>query len=219
MNNVEGIIYKTQPYLESGKLCYVYTKRGKVTLHAKGAQKMTSPDRVLTQYLTKISFDDHHKDMMTLMNARMIEDYEAIKSSLDSVKMVSVMLAIIDHLVVENMDHVWLYERLEKALHYKDLLSLNQIRFALHFLFHAGYDIHLEGNGQPLKGYHIELGRVIYENESIPIDLNVSLMTRLHELKYTKYDTIITVENETLTRLMSFIKSYIQYHLNYNLKG
>jgi DNA repair protein RecO (recombination protein O) len=216
---VEGIIYKTQSYLESGKLCYVYTKRGKVTLHAKGAQKMTSKDRVLTQYLTKITFEDTNKDMMTLMNAQMKDDYEDIKSSVDSVKKASVILEIIDHLVVDNMDHTWLYERLEKALNYSELLVFNQLRFALHFLHHAGYDLHLEGDGTPLKGYNIEHGRVVYEHESIQVDLTVVEMTRLLELKYTKYDTIIAVENETLTRLMSFVKMYIQYHLNYQLKG
>ena len=59
---IEGLIYKVMPYLESNRLLYTYTPLGKVTLHAKGAQKMTSQLRVASQYLTHIEVDVVKKD-------------------------------------------------------------------------------------------------------------------------------------------------------------
>ncbi|HKL61406.1 MAG TPA: recombination protein O N-terminal domain-containing protein, partial [Acholeplasma sp.] len=62
----KGLIYKTQDYKESSKLLFIYTKKGKKTLVAKGAKRFNSDQRYLSQYLTLISFVDSDKTMFDL---------------------------------------------------------------------------------------------------------------------------------------------------------
>ena len=63
---MEGIIYKVLDYQENNKLLYLITKEGKKTLVAKNSQALNSQTRVLSQYLTKIKFEDNNKPMQTL---------------------------------------------------------------------------------------------------------------------------------------------------------
>ena len=77
---MEGIVYKVQSYLESSKLLFTYTPKGKITLIAKGAQKLNSNDRILGQYLNHISFEEMPgKEMYTLKSAKLIHDFAHIK--------------------------------------------------------------------------------------------------------------------------------------------
>jgi len=76
---MEGMIYKVQPYQEHGRLCFTYTEKGKVTLYAQGAQKVNHANRILAQFLTKISFKEGTKSFLPLQEAAIINDYQHLK--------------------------------------------------------------------------------------------------------------------------------------------
>ena len=57
-----GLIYKTQPYQETNRMLFVYTKKGKKTLIARGSQRLSSELRLISQYLNLIEFYDNGKN-------------------------------------------------------------------------------------------------------------------------------------------------------------
>ncbi|MGB0174881.1 MAG: DNA repair protein RecO, partial [Acholeplasmataceae bacterium] len=156
---MEGIIYKVQPYQESSKLLYVMTPEGKRTLHAKGAQKITSPYRTLTQYLTHISFENSPKMMFTLKDATCINDFKDIKASIPDLKAAAFVLEMFDRLILDQEPHGALYQSLIKFLNHKSY-EHNALRIAFHFLYDLGYDISLEPDGRRIKGFNIAQGRL-----------------------------------------------------------
>ena len=116
---MEGIIYKVQPYQEHARLLFTYTKEGKVTLLAQGAQKMNQSSRILAQYLTKISFKESKKSFTALQEGKIINDFHDVKQDFYRTKSAALMLEIIDRLVVDNQNHLLIYHELECALESK----------------------------------------------------------------------------------------------------
>lgn len=215
---MEGIIYKVQPYQEHARLCYVYTQRGKKTLLAQGAQKVNSPYRILAQYLTKIDFKDQEKTFITLSEGKIIDDYPIIKSEYQLTKWAGVILELIDHAIVENMDHGQLYHEVNGALAEKrmDLCSLS---FAIKLVEPLGYQIHLTGDGRKIKGLSIERGTLIFEGEAFPIDLDVKGALDLLKLSLIPYHELSEQNYNDLTKVKEFIFKYYQYHLQLTLKN
>ncbi|MGA0351619.1 MAG: DNA repair protein RecO [Acholeplasmataceae bacterium] len=215
---MEGIIYKVQPYQESSKLLYVMTPEGKRTLHAKGAQKITSPYRTLTQYLTHISFENSPKMMFTLKDVTCINDFKDIKASIPDLKAAAFVLEMFDRLILDQEPHGALYQSLIKFLNHKSY-EHNALRIAFHFLYDLGYDISLEPDGRRIKGFNIAQGRLIYEDETMTSDVKMDDLIMLLHIKKTTYDTIIEIPKDAYSRLKSFMKSFIEYHLHTTIKN
>lgn len=215
---MEGIIYKVQPYQETSKLCYVFTPNGKKTLHAKGAQKLNSKDRTLTQYLTHITFEESNQSMFTLKDAKLVEDYGTMKASLEKMKEAAYILELIDKLILDQDPHKEVFDVLLQVLS-KGLIEENVIRFSLFIMHYLGYDLQLDPDGRTVKGFHIPSGRLIYDEEPYQTDLSIELLIELLHLKKTTYDTIIHVSFEHLRKLKTFMKMYIEYHLHLVIKN
>jgi DNA repair protein RecO (recombination protein O) len=194
------------------------TPEGKRTLHAKGAQKMTSSYRTLTQYLTHVSFEASSKMMFTLKDATLLNDFSHIKASMTDFKAAAFVLELFDKLIIDQDPHTKLYQALIKCLS-QPMLQLNALRIVFHFMYELGYDISLEPDGRIIKGFSIEQGRLIYEQEAITSDLKMDDLILLLHIKKTTYDTIIEIPKETYSRLKAFLKSYIAYHLHTQIKN
>lgn len=215
---MEGIIYKVQPYQESSKLVYVMTPRGKRTLHAKGAQKMTSSLRILTQYLTHISFEDSLKMMFTLKDAKCINAFDNIKASIEDFKASAFVLELFDKLIIDEQPYPRLYDALIHFLNHKSY-EQNALRVVFIFLDELGYDISLKPDGRKVKGFSVPMGRLIYESDAIRSDISMDDLIMLLHIKKTTYDTIIEISKETTKRLKLFLKSFIEYHLHTTIKN
>jgi DNA repair protein RecO (recombination protein O) len=215
---MEGIIYKVQPYQETSKLVYVITREGKRTLIARGAQKMSSEFRVLTQYLTHIQFESSTKTMFTLKDAVLINHFDHIKTSLNHLKITAFVLELFDKLIIEEGPIPTLYQKLIDYL-YKPAFELNSMRITFQFLYELGYDVSLDPDGRKINGFNIAQGRLIYEEEAYISDVSMSDLITLLHIKKTTYDTIIEITEETYQKLKKFMISYIEYHLNIRLKN
>lgn len=215
---MEGIIYKVQPYQEHARLCYVYTMMGKKTLLAQGSQKVNSPYRILAQYLTKIDFKDQVKPFITLQEGKIIDDYHGIKSDFHQTKSAGIILELIDHTIMENMDHGQLYHEVNLAL-MAPRLELSSLSFAVKLIEPLGYQIHLSGDGRKIKGVSIERGSLIYEGEGFPVDLDVKGALDLLRLSLVPYHELSEQPWNDLTRVKDFIFKYYQFHLQLTLKN
>ncbi len=114
---MEGLIYKVQPYKESSRLIFVYTPKGKHTLIAKGAQKLNDKTRVITQYLTHLSFKEKEgQTFYTLQDAKLLNEFSHIKNDYQKTKQAAVMLEIIDLLMLDHIDDNLVFNEIIEAL-------------------------------------------------------------------------------------------------------
>jgi len=218
MSNMEGIIYKVQPYQEHARLLFTYTPQGKCTLLAQGSQKLNHPNRILAQFLTHISFKEHHKSFYTLQEAKIINDFQTIKEDFDLTKNAALILEIIDHFIVDEMTHSLIFQEVILALN-SPKLNLSSLSFSLKILKPLGYEINLFLDGRKVKGISVNRGSIIYEDESDLIDLSVKDSTYLLKLLYTPYQALEEIPVDTYRKIKEFILKYYQYHLQTTLKN
>ena len=217
-SSMEGIIYKVQPYQEHARLLFTYTPKGKCTLLAQGSQKINHPNRILAQFLTHISFKEQHKSFYTLQDAKIINDFKAVKENYDLTQHAALILEIIDHFIVDEMMHAQIFQEVIGALNGKDI-QLSSLSFALKVLKPLGYEINLFLDGRKVKGIHIQKGSIIYEEAKDIVDLSVKESTYLLKLLYMPYTVLKDIPKDILTKIKEFILKYYQYHLQTTLKN
>lgn len=219
MNDLEGIIFKTQSYTESSRLLHTYTKKGKTALLARGAQNMNNKDRILAQYLTRISFKyTKFRGFMPLYNGVIINDYNDIKSDYNKVKEASLILELLDKTTFADEDHEKIYVNAIKALNHKDILT-SSLSFAVKLLYYLGFGINLKGDGRKVKGINISLGSIVYSEENETVDLSYNDTVLLLKLTYTDIDNLESFDKEFLTNIKKFLYLYYGYHLNIKIKA
>src|SRR5690606_2515136 len=150
---------------EHARLLFVYTHIGKITLIARGSQKLNASSRVIAQFLTEISFQEvPHKTMYTLKEPKLINDYHHIKDDYHMTQQAALMLEIIDKFVVEDSKHEFIYEELMKALNAPSL-DVSSLGFALRMLQSLGVGLSLKPDGRVIRGVNIEKGGLVYQDD------------------------------------------------------
>jgi DNA repair protein RecO (recombination protein O) len=214
---MEGIIYKVQPYKEHARLLYVYTKQGKKTLIAQGAQKTNNPSRVLAQYLTHISFKESHKNMFTLSEGKIINDFQQLKTDFELTKQAALVLEIVDRVLVEDVDHEIVFNEILLSLNAKSI-STSSLSFAFKILKPLGYELQFIADGRPIKGLSIAEGGIIYQTSEKPIDLDVKDTVVCLKLSKMPYHDCPDLNNEQIKTIKNFLLDYYRYHLQTTLK-
>lgn len=216
---MEGLIYKVQPYQESSRLLFVFTPKGKITLLARGAQKLKEKSRVLSQFLTHISFKEQvNKKFYTLSEPKIINEFQMIKTDYHKTKKAALILEIIDQLVVDQINYRLIFEDMILALNQNDI-HVASLSFSLKILKPLGYELNMTADGRTIKGISIEKGGLVYQGEQESIDLNTKDALSLLKLYYLPYNEHGIYEIDTLTRLEEFVLKYYQYHLHITLKN
>jgi DNA repair protein RecO (recombination protein O) len=216
---IEGLIVKVMPYLESNRLLYTYTPLGKVTLHAKGAQKMTSQLRVASQYLTHIEADFIKKEgLIPVSQLKIVNDFQSIKNSYESMSEVALLLELIQQCIGEDAPHQSIFQDLMIILNSPYLKEVS-LRFMIRILHVIGYDLNLTGDGQDVIGFHIPTASLIYFGDSKTSDISMEDLILLLQLKYTNYDTILKISDTQLKSIKSFLIDYIEYHVHIKIKN
>ncbi|MFA7422435.1 MAG: DNA repair protein RecO [Acholeplasmataceae bacterium] len=215
---MEGLIFKVQPYKETSRLLFVFTPVGKVTLVANGAQKVTDKSRVISQYLTHISFKEQKdKSFYTMQEPKIINEFSILKADYHKTKQAALILEIIDQLMIDDLNYKDIFNDAILALNEKDI-KVSSLSFALKVLKPLGYALNLDADGRQIIGLSIEKGGLVYQNEVFPIDLNTKDAIFLLKLYYLPYNEHGIYEIDILEKIEFFIKKYYQYHLNVTLK-
>jgi|SRR5690625_116602 len=208
MTKITGIIYKTQEYKETSKLLFVYTNKGKVTLNARGSQRINSNDRILSQYLNLIEFEySVFKDFMNLYNGKLINDYKEIKNEYNNVKSVSLMLELIDKIIIDNDNNEQIYNMLISALNSKNYKYVS-LSFSLKLLYYLGYGLNLKPDNKNVTGISIVKGGLVYEGENYYNDLDIKNSIDLLKLTHYKFNDLNKLNNIDIKEIESFIYKY-----------
>lgn len=219
MNRLNGVIYKTQPYQESSRLLQVFTKKGKVTLNARGSQRINSSDRVIAQYLNEISFEyTKFKSFLSLKSAKLINDFETVKKDFNKTKTASLALEVIDKVLIDEMYNEKIYELLIETLYSKNLETAS-LSFSLKMLYYLGYGMNLKSDGKNILGTSITKGGIVYEGERFPVDLNVEESISLLKLTYLKISEDIKIDEHHLKSIKRFIYYYYENKMDVKLNA
>ena len=213
-----GLIYKTQPYQETNRMLFVYTKKGKKTLIARGSQRLSSELRLISQYLNLIEFYDNGKKMQSLTDAKLLDDYQIIKKDFFKTKLVAAMLEAIDKVRDEEIDHELVLEELIKSINSNNLNAAT-LSFLIKLISQAGYAPNFEADGRVVRGFNLELGIIVYEKDVISIDLNVQETIILMKLLNLDVNDLEAIDQNYFESISQFIKKYYEYHLRVSLKN
>jgi len=213
-----GLIYKTQPYQETNRMLFVYTKKGKKTLIARGSQRLSSELRLISQYLNLIEFYDNGKKMQSLTDAKLLDDYQIIKKDFFKTKLVAAMLEAIDKVRDEEIDHELVLEELIKSINSNNLNAAT-LSFLIKLISQAGYAPNFEADGRVVRGFNLELGIIVYEKDVISIDLNVQETIILMKLLNLDVNDLEEIDQNYFESISQFIKKYYEYHLRVSLKN
>lgn len=213
-----GLIYKTQPYQETNRMLFVYTKKGKKTLIARGSQRLSSELRLISQYLNLIEFYDNGKKMQSLTDAKLLDDYQKIKKDFFKTKLVAAMLEAIDKVRDEEIDHELVLEELIKSINSNNLNAAT-LSFLIKLISQAGYAPNFEADGRVVRGFNLELGIIVYEKDVISIDLNVQETIILMKFLNLDVNDLEEIDQNHFESISQFIKKYYEYHLRVSLKN
>lgn len=219
MNRLEGIIYKTQPYKESSRLLQVFTPLGKVSLNARGSQRINSNDRVIAQYLNLIEFEyNTFKSFMTLSKAKLINDFNNIKTNFNLAKTASLVLELIDKVMIDEIYCKKVYELIIATLNSK-YLEISVLSFALKMLYYLGYGMNLLTEEKMVIGVSIDKGGLVYKGENFRLDLNVEEAITLLKLTHLKIGDKLDIDESHLNEIKRFIYYYYENKMDVRLKA
>jgi len=105
MEEIEGIILREKPYSESSKIIFLLTKQyGVITCLAKGAKKLKSDLRSVTDKMTCGVFHMHYKEdkLSTLISVDVIHSWKRIKKDIESISYASFLLELAEQVMKQN---------------------------------------------------------------------------------------------------------------------
>lgn len=211
----KGLIYKTQDYQESSKLLYVYTPYGKYTLVSKGSKNYKNPNHYLSDYLTLIEFElNPDKPMQTLKQAKLTNDFQAIKKDYLKVKDASIILNSIGHLLTDDLPHERLFNLIIHMLSFNDL-HFAALTYMIKLTYGLGYELSFKKENA--IGFNLATGQTVTEDEELKPDLGIQETAQLMKLYYLTEE--IEIDSNIKNILIKFIKAYYEYHMDYDIKG
>ena len=212
MNNIiEGIIYKTLDYKESSKLLYVYTPKGKITLVANNVLNMKNNNRFLSQYLTHISFVGKDKQMYSLENASLINDFNKIKTNYDNIKLVSKLFIVIDKAVTPDLEHEKIFNELVKVLN-SDNISNATLSLLLKLLKPLGFEPTFFIENKKTYGFDLQKGSIVTSKDDT-YDIGLDDLMKMMIYYYKPYNELPLLSEEENNQLQQIISKYYKYHL------
>ncbi len=224
MNNFEGIVIKTINYSDSSKILYLITPYGMESLMAKGAKKIKSPIRHLTQTITKISYNkSRSSNLPTLISGDIVADYNEIKLSLEAQSYVTHIFELV-YKMSNDLDFQKLYDFVSKIL--EEITETNDPEF-MSFVFELKY-LYLLGLA-PVFGRCVECGStervgfdvykggmVCKEHVSRDTIQESSVVISIYKLYNYQYEGIFDIDRRQVRHMLD---TYYENYLNFKSKS
>ncbi len=225
MEYIEGLILKKLDYKESSKIIYVYTADGLKSVLVHGSRNPKSPYLNLTRVLNHVGLHVSGKDLLTLRDGDVIQDFRSLKNDLEKFTYILHITEIIYHFSSHDHDHEKLLNFVLKILKMledgekKYIPHLNMIELKLlhllgvnpHFRHCVSCDktedlrFSICEGGMCCKD-HYSRGEVEVSNQA------VKLMMELYYYDLAK-PHLIEYDESTLRELRLVIDKYYEYHL------
>ncbi|MBN2540670.1 MAG: DNA repair protein RecO [Bacilli bacterium] len=226
MEYIEGLILKKLDYKESSQILYLYTDKGLMSVLVHGSRKVKSPYLNLTRVLNLVGLHTSGKDLQTLRDGDVLEDFRDLKENIETFTYLQHILELVYHIAQHEHDHEKLYLFLLKILAkvktteaYIPYLNMVELKL-LHLLginplftscTSCGKTDHLQFSvregGMCCKEHY-------QGNEPRVSDECVKLMMKLYYYDL-QAPTPIDYTEETLRELRGVIDRYYEYHLNF----
>lgn len=199
MVRIEAYVLHQVNYKDTSKILYLYSDQGHHTVIAHGVKKLNSINRFLSQVGNKIRLDiNPDKDMSSLQDGELIEDYEPIKHDIMRYTYMSHILQLVRNTISADLDHPKMMKFLDKLFYMmedgvdEELLTFV---FELKLLFFLGHGLHLHGctmcdKDQDLV-FHINSGGLVCQSHLHPSDTHYDSDT-YHSLMVLYYIDITT---------------------------
>lgn len=147
----EGVVLKRFNYGESDRILTIFTKdHGKITALAKGVRKINSKKAPHIETFTKSAFSFVRTgSMLLLLEAASINQFQALKSNLETTKLSFHATELIDKLLEESETNLSLYQDFLTMLEYLDNTSTATLkkqeiaiaRFQLRLIKNLGFGV------------------------------------------------------------------------------
>lgn len=223
MNEYEGIVLKTIQYSDSSKIIYLLTNNGIESLMAKGARKIKSPIRHLTQTITKISYNkSKSQNLPILLNGDIVDDYNDIKLDLELQTYTAHIMEMVYKLSTE-VDFIRLYDFTSKIL--DEIRKTKEAEFMsfvfeLKFLYLIGiaprFGKCVECESSERVGFDVYKGGVVCKEHVSPQTImESSTILSLYKLYYYDFDQIFEINNRQVRMVLD---QYYEHYLNFKSK-
>jgi DNA repair protein RecO (recombination protein O) len=146
---IDAYVLHQVNYKDTSKILYLYSDKGHYTVIAHGVKKMNSINRFLSQVGNKIRLDiNPDKDMSSLQDGELLEDFESIKQDIMRYTYMSHILQLVRNTISPDLDHPKMMAFLDKLFAKMDDgldEELISFVFELKLLFFLGHGLHLDG--------------------------------------------------------------------------
>ena len=225
-NNYEGIVIKSIDYSESSKIIYLITEHGIESLLVRGARRIKSPLRHLSQLITKISYNKtNSKKLPTMISGDIEEVYLNIKQNLESSTYVFHLFEIIYKLSTE-IDFSKLYNftcRFMDRINNGFDPEITGFIFELKFLYLIGlnpvFNKCADCDSTNRIGFDVYRGGMVCESHVTEYTIrDINLIGPLYKLYFQDIGEDINYEvNRRLTRKL--LDDYYGFYMNFKSKS
>ena len=222
---IEGIILKKINYKESSKIIYLYTKTGLISVLIHGNNKMKSPFLSFSKVLSKVGIHVSGKDLRTLREGDVLDDYRRISSDLEKYTYSLHVLELIYYISTHEHDHEKLYHFLLKIFSIVDeqevyIPYLNMIELKLLYLLGInpmfGHCVECERTDN--LRFSIQAGGMCCETHLTGVsDIETEVVNELMKIYYFDLSTSdqLDIDKRFYKDIRQAIDKYYQYHLNF----
>ncbi|MBQ8293269.1 MAG: DNA repair protein RecO [Bacilli bacterium] len=229
-----GIVLRNLDYLDSAQIIYVLTKDNIESILVRGAKKIESKTRPLSQIITKISgLRTESKTFSTLTEGVVLNNYNEIKEDFIKTQAVMCILEKVYNLYPNISNTEILYNFLEDVLgmiektkYPKSLLLLFEVKLWYLLGINPNFTSCVEcGNHLENGVLNVNCGGFLCQNCStlFDVDLNVNESTILKYLYYIKMEKIdehfLELVEPFYNQITHIVDKYYTKHLDFYNKS
>lgn len=225
----EGLVLRQIAFKESSVILHVYTADGLESVLVHRAKQWKSPFLRIVEPMTLIRYHASGKQLMTLTDADIVEDYRELKSDLERQMAASHLLELTQHHAEGDFDHAKWYPFLKnilKLLSHHPRFDLIAMLFELKLFYLLGVQPQLRGcvvcgNKNALR-LSVSAGGAVCIDHLRPdamFDEDVVFAAALLYFHDIKVALDWPFDSSVDAKLRDFIDQYAQYHLHFLSKS
>lgn len=240
LENIKGVVLKTQAYGETHKIISVFSKKlGKFSGIARGANRPKSKMAAVTQpfiygnYLVYVS-----RGLSTIQQGEILDSLRNIRADIIKTAYVAYILELTDRLIEEKRPQTFLYEQFFQSLQWintfngdESYLEIPTMMYELKLFADAGFAPVVEHcvSCQQTKDYYrafsIQHGGLLCEGcltkDQAPIYLSANVGKLFHLLKHLRIERLgnLSIQKKNIMLMRKIIDAYYDTYGSFYIKS